>query len=128
VAIEGEKAKVQVKPQNGCSTCALKENCFTGESMPTLWALNPHGAKVGTQVVVELKPQVKILGASLIYLFPLLGLFLGYYLAERIWGGRDYPVLGAIVGLVVFFIALKFIDGLFSKKRGLQPVITSILD
>jgi sigma-E factor negative regulatory protein RseC len=128
ISLAGDKAQVRVTPQEGCSTCALKETCASGDNIPAIWALNPNNAKVGANVVVELKPTMKIFSAFSIYLIPILGLFLGYYLTDKIWGGKDYPVIGAVLGLIASIIMVKFIDTLYSKKRTMQPVISAILD
>jgi sigma-E factor negative regulatory protein RseC len=128
IAVQGEKAQIKITSEDGCAKCALKDSCHSGENIPTIWALNPKNGMVGNQVVVELRPQAKILSATLIFILPLLGLFFGYFIAFAIWGGRDYPVLGAFLGLVIFFGAVRIFDRLLSKNREMQPMVTHIFD
>jgi positive regulator of sigma E activity len=92
-----------------------------------MWALNPLKAKVGDEVVVELLPSSKILGTTLIFIFPLTGMFLGYLTGAYFIGGRDYPVLGSVLGLVCFFLLVRLWDKVLSKKRKFQPEITEVL-
>ena len=128
-ACEGNMAQVAIQPHSGCEDCALKTSCSPGESTHTLWALNPKMAEVGDEVVVELKPEVKVFGSALVFLFPLLGIFAGYFIGGKLGGDNiDYRVVGAVLGLVLFFFIVRVIDKLLSKKREMKPVISHVFE
>ena len=127
ISLRGDSAQVSIQPHGGCEKCAMKNACVPGESTQLLWALNPKEGKVGDEVVVELKPKVKVLGSTLVFIFPLTGLFLGYFLGWRLGGSDDYGVLGAALGIAVFFLLVRLIDKFVGGKKSLKPVIIHIL-
>ncbi len=126
-AIEGDTAQVSIQPHGGCESCALKGTCSPGESSHTLWALNPRGGDIGDEVVVELKPQTKVLGSALVFIMPLAGLFLGYFIGAGLSGSVDGGVVGAALGLAAFFGLVRLIDKAVGGRRELKPVITIVL-
>lgn len=127
VNLSGDMAEVSISPHGGCENCVLKSSCSPGETTRLLWAQNPGVGKVGDEVVVELKPEVKVFGSALVFILPLIGLFIGYLIGIS-WGGNsDYAVLGALIGLVVFFGLVRLVDGFLSKKHNLKPTITQVL-
>ena len=126
VTCQGNMAQVSIQPHGGCKDCALKSSCSPGESTHTLWALNPKEGKAGDDVVVELKPEVKVFGSALVFIFPLIGLFIGYFLGSSWGGGKDYSILGALFGLGVFFLLVRLIDKFLSKNKKMKPVISHI--
>ena len=79
-------------------------------------------------MVVELKPEVKVFGSALVFIFPLAGMFIGYFLGSLWGGGKDYPVLGALLGLVFFFLIVRLVDRLLSKNNKIKPVISHIFN
>ncbi len=123
----GNMAKVAVMPESGgCQSCAMKGACATEGAVHNLWAVNDKGGEVGDEVAVELKAKVKIFGATLVFIFPLLGMFLGVLVGYRSGGSQDYAIVGAVAGLVSFFLIVKFIDKTLQGKRSLMPTITHI--
>ena len=127
ISIRDELAEVTIQPHGGCSKCSMKSACSPDGSTLKLWAANPRGARPGDIVIIELKPEIKILGSALVFLVPLAGLFLGYFSGEY-WGGSDgYGILGAIAGLMLFFGLVRLIDKALSRNSNLSPVITRII-
>lgn len=123
----GEMARIAIQPHGGCSSCALKGSCSPDENTHYLWARNDKNGDVGDEVVVELKPQVKIFGTALIFIFPLLGMFAGYFIGDRAGGNQDASIVGALGGLVLSFIIVKIIDRYVGGKSRLQPAVTQVL-
>jgi positive regulator of sigma E activity len=127
VALEGKMAQVAIQPHDGCGNCPLKKSCSTAGNTQLLWALNPKAGAVGDEVVVELNQKVRIASATLVFIFPLIGLFSGYLIGFG-WGGNDdYAVAGAILGLVLFLALVKIADKIAGQKEKLKPVIVQAL-
>lgn len=121
-------AEVSIQPHGGCSKCSMKSACSPDGSSLKLWAANPGGAKPGDIVIVELKPEIKVMGSALVFIFPLAGLFLGYFIGGY-WGGSDgYGILGATAGLLLFLGLVRLIDKALSRNHNLMPVITKIIN
>jgi sigma-E factor negative regulatory protein RseC len=127
IDIKNDTAQVLIQPHGGCGNCSLKGTCATNEDAHLLWANNPKSGKIGDEVVIELKPEVKIFGSALVFILPLVGLFLGYLAGDKLGGNTDYAVLGAIIGLVLFFGLVRLIDKLLGDRSALKPVITHVL-
>ncbi|GAO36272.1 positive regulator of sigma E, RseC/MucC [Sulfuricella sp. T08] len=135
VKIEHAVAYVQAERKSNCSSCS-ESSCgtsvlanFFGKRTPLYRASNEVGAKVGDRVVVGLNESALFKGTLLLYLFPLLLLFVGAVAGSVLAVTADvkdgYSVAGACIGLAAGFLGLK----LFSSKMGLarqfQPVILS---
>lgn len=135
IKVEHTLAYVQAERKSSCSSCS-ESSCGTSVLMnffarktPLYCASNEVGAKVGDRVVVGLNESAMFKGTLLLYLFPLLLLFVGAVTGNALAVTTDvkdgYSVAGALIGLVTGFVGLKF----FSAKMGLgkqfQPVILS---
>jgi len=123
----GNMAKVAVMTDGGdCQNCAMKGACAPEGAVHNLWAVNDKGGEVGDEVAVELKAKIKVFGTALVFIFPLMGLFSGYFIGYKGGGNQDYAVVGSVMGLVLFLVIVKFIDKTLQKKRNLKPTITHI--
>jgi sigma-E factor negative regulatory protein RseC len=135
VKTEDAIAYVQAERKLNCSGCS-ESSCgtsvlanFFDRKTPLYCANNEVGAKVGDRVVVGLNESALFKGTLLLYLLPLLFLFVGAVAGSVLAATADvkdgYSVAGALIGLVAGFLCLK----LFSAKMGLgkqyQPVILS---
>ncbi len=132
--VEDSVAYVQANRKSSCSGCS-ESNCgtsvlagFLGQKAPLYLARNDAGAKVGDRVMVGLEESALLKGTLLLYLFPLLLLFIGAEAGSAIAdaASRDgYAAVGAMAGLAAGFFGLK----IHSAKAGLggqyRPVILS---
>ena len=121
-------AQVNITSQDECAACALKGSCNpTGEGR-VMWALNNKGGEVGDEVVVELKPSVKVMGSALVFIGPLAGLFGGCLLGYVGGKTQDYAVVGGLSGVIFAFVIMRIIDRKLYKKSNLRPIITRVLN
>lgn len=135
VKIEHAVAYVQAERKSSCSGCS-ESSCgtsvlanFFGQKAPLYRASNEVGAKVGDRVVVGMNESALFKGTLLLYLFPLLLLFVGAVAGSALAVTAEvkdgYSVAGAFIGLVVGFIGLKLLSSKMGLGRQFQPVILS---
>jgi sigma-E factor negative regulatory protein RseC len=135
VKIEHAVAYVQAERKSSCSGCS-ESSCgtsvlanFFGQKTPLYRASNEVGAKVGDRVVVGLNESALFKGTLLLYLFPLLLLFVGAVAGSALAVTADvkdgYSVAGAFIGLMAGFLGLKFLSSKMGLGRQFQPVILS---
>ena len=133
VQVEEQFALVQASQANGCEQCKGR-GCGAGNlsrlycSKPRRFRVeNPTNAGVGDEVVISVAEGAILRGIGLVYLLPLLLLLMGALLgsarAGQSPGLQDgYAAAGAFLGLVVGFIAVKWIS-LVQAKNHFQPYI-----
>ena len=135
VKIEHAVAYVQAERKSNCSGCS-ESSCgtsvlanFFGQRTPLYRASNEVGAKVGDRVVVGMDESAMFKGTLLLYLFPLLLLFVGAVAGSTLAVSAEvkdgYSVAGAFIGLLAGFIGLKLLSAKMGLGRQFQPVILS---
>lgn len=99
--------------QTSCSGCASKSNCATGQVTKAIgnrqhaWSMSTS-EKLSVGDIVEIGlPEKELLSiASIVYLVPLFGLFIGAtvgaYVSNLAFGGAEWPsiILGALGALI----------------------------
>jgi len=124
--IRGNEVVVELTPVSSCSTCALHSVCNPAEvEKPVLTATNPIHAKVGDWVKLEMNPGAAITSAFLIFIFPLLGLVVGYFAGHAF--GRLAEVIGSLMGFAFFLFLVKLLDPILTKKRAFKPIVIQVL-
>lgn len=135
VKIEHAVAYVQAERKSNCGSCS-ESSCgtsvlanFFGQRTPLYRASNEVGAKVGDRVVVGMDESALFKGTLLLYLFPLLLLFVGAVAGSALAVTADlkdgYSVAGAFIGLLAGFIGLKLLSAKMGLGKQFQPVILS---
>lgn len=135
VKIEDATAYVKAERKSGCSACSTG-SCgtsvlagFFAQKTPLYRASNDVGAKVGDRVMVGMDEAAMFKGTLLLYLFPLLLMFVGAVAGSMLAVDMElrdgYSAAGACMGLVVGFLGLKLFSAKMSMNRQFQPVILS---
>lgn len=138
IKIEDAVAYVQAERKSSCSGCS-ESSCgasvlagFFGQKAPLYRASNEIGAKVGDQVVVGMNESALFKGTLLLYMLPLLLLFIGAVvgnaLAATTEASDSYSVIGAAIGLAAGFLGLKLLSARSGLGKQFQPVILSRVD
>jgi positive regulator of sigma E activity len=126
IAIEGQKAVVQVTESDGCHTCNCKGFCImAGDGSVHILADNLLGAHEGDMVTVTLGEGRKIAGTAIVFLTPLIGLFVGLFIGMS-RGGVTGGVVGAIVGVALGLAVLWILDRLLTAGTTFRPRVSSI--
>lgn len=135
IKIEDAVAYVQAERKTSCSGCS-ESSCgtsvlanFFGQRAPLYRARNEAGAKVGDRVMIGMDESALFKGTLLLYLFPLLLLFVGAVAGSALAAtaeARDYcSAIGAVIGLAAGFVALKLFSARLGMGKQFQPVIMS---
>ena len=133
VKIGQEGVFVETSRVSACGSCSSKEGCGTstlsqllGSKSSSFKVLNPIGAALGERVVIGMEETALLKSSLLVYLVPL-----AFLMAGAILGGwlapvnlKDaYAIGGVLIGLVLGFVALKWISASAGANRQFQPVI-----
>jgi sigma-E factor negative regulatory protein RseC len=134
-SIDGPVAKVVLSRRNSCCDSCEKVSCDIPEEGIETEAINQAGARVGQRVKVVMRPYTFIKGALILYVFPILALFIGAFLGKvhlsRIFEKTDSELLAAIGAIIAFLASLlivKLLSGRMSKKTEYRSVIESIVE
>lgn len=108
-ALDGKYTLVQTAIKSTCSGCSTS-SCGTSalakhftDKSTEIKVLNSQGAKAGDNVVIGIDENSMLHASFLVYLLPLITLFIGGYLGEL---GADNPLFGewsSILGGVIGF-------------------------
>jgi sigma-E factor negative regulatory protein RseC len=128
IELDGEYAMVRMD-ETGCGRCHEAGGCG-GNNIGKMFCnaprvfrvLNPEQTAVGTQVMIAIAEGAVRRSAVLAYGLPLLALFLGAFCGSAV-AGESGSIIGAICGLLVAWMGLRFAHGLRSPGRQFQPYI-----
>ncbi len=108
-------AEVVCVRESACSgDCHKCSGCGAAKETILLEAQNPIGAQPGAMVLVRSESGPVLLGAAVLYMIPLLLFFVGYFVADALWG---LGALGGAVAFVVGIAAAVVYDRLVAKKQ-----------
>jgi len=129
-------AIVQTERTSYCGQCTANKGCGTaslssvlGQKYTRIKVINHGFVKVGDKVVIGLEEQALLKSSVVLYLLPLLSLFvfaLGYEMLVTIGEWPHYEPLTILAGILGLFIGLnlaKRIIRQFSKETKLKPVM-----
>jgi len=128
VSVEGDRARVRVSSGSECMGCPSRSHCHGGGSGPReITAINDCGAKVSDTVIFEAEAGKMILSSALIWILPLVSMFVGYYVASRFAGGL-WPIGAAFLFLALSYGVLRILDTLLTGGKSFYPRVSEILD
>ena len=130
IAADDTTVTLQLEQQKGCHSCELSSACGTA-SLGRLLGFrgfdlkldNDAGLKVGDKVILSVSDHAVVMASLLIYLFPLLGMFVGASLVYAAGASEFWVIVAAAIGL---FSALRAAGYLarFSLGKALQPKLS----
>lgn len=123
--INGQTGRVRIQRNAACGDC---KKCIISEeqSFVEVDALNRTGARVGDQVEVVMESGNVLLAAFLVYIVPLITMFLGYIIGQAIGGAAWGYILGGLM-LILPFFGLKLAEKKIQSSGRFQPVIVKLL-
>lgn len=117
--IEGDMALVEFIRSSDCTKCGLCKASAGNRAI--LLCRNPLKAVVGDQVRVEIGSAQLLRGSAVIYLLPLLSMFIGYAIGAGF--SETAGIAGSIIFLVLIFALLRW----YGKRYGL-PLTSEITE
>lgn len=121
-------AKVKTSRHNDCENCGA----CPGNSALVLEARNDIGAKPGQRVAIEIREINMLKAAFIVYMLPLIMIFIGVMAGGVFAEGFGYQLLGFQVagGIIAFTLSvvyIKFFDSAARSDIKMQPVIIRVL-
>jgi len=131
--VEPGWAWVKTKRSSACESCGSRHHCLTqGSDQMVVKAQNTARAKKGDEVELYLSTKTKLTGTAIVYLMPVLGIFIGAFssgpLSEAL--GLN-PSLGmllfTITGLVSAFFLMRYLANRMDSKKALTPLVKRVV-
>lgn len=121
-------AKVKSNRHGDCKNCGA----CPGDNATVLEVQNPVGAKPGQRVVFELKEENMLKAAFVVYILPIIAIFLGSicgtWLAAKFGQPEKmFQIGGAIIAFILSVLYVKVFDRATNKNNKAKPIITRIL-
>lgn len=130
------KARVKIIRQSACSKCE-KDCMLAGDSheMDEMEVVvdNPVSAEKGTMVSLEMGEKPLVYASLIIYLLPLIGLFIGYFAGSWLAQTLDFKLIeltgisGSILFLIFSFVIIRLLDARLRFEKRFHPKITGIV-
>lgn len=128
IELAGDMARVKTSRHNDCENCGA----CPGNAAIVVEASNAVGARPGQRVALQV-PEVNMLKAAfIVYVLPLLALFMGAAIGHYLAGGLGLPALwlqigggGLAFGASLAYI--RYVDRRAKSNAKMQPIITRIL-
>jgi sigma-E factor negative regulatory protein RseC len=127
ISVDGQTARVKTSRHNDCENCGA----CPGNAAIVLEARNPVGAEPGQLVMVEVQEVGMLKSAFIVYMLPLIAMFLGAMAGGWAAGqlARDafwLQVAGAGLAFAAAVLYIRYFDR-SARSNNMQPVITRIL-
>ncbi len=113
--LPGGRAVIQLARASACGeNCAMcKGGCAPTQHTAVVY--DRIGVRPGDMVRVDMPDGVVLKSAFLVYILPLLLLFVCYGAAEALFGSAAVSAASAILGLVAGFLLLRQVDKRFVR-------------
>lgn len=136
VSIENNQTWIETQRKSTCGQCSANKGCGTsvlskvmGNKLSKIKAINNINAQVGDEVVIGLNEQSLLKGAFMIYMLPLILLFLfsfvGQLIADNLQLGNSelLVIIFAVTGFYIGMRKVKAFSSSIAKDEDYQPVI-----
>ncbi|WP_026886080.1 SoxR reducing system RseC family protein [Clostridium beijerinckii] len=128
IEVVGNSARIKVGRHSDCKNCGA---CPGSESL-ILEANNKIGAKPGQRVILEIKETNVLRAAFIVFILPLIALFIGVMLGGIIgqYIGVNkfmFQVIGGVVIFALSIVVVKYFDKASAANEKSKPVIIRIL-
>ncbi len=131
--VEPGWAWVKTKRSSACASCNSRHHCLTqGGDQMLVRAQNTVQAKKGDEVELYLSTKTKLKGTAIVYLLPVLGIFLGAFSADPLSKALGLnPSLGMVVftltGLILAIFLMRYLANRMAAKQALTPLVKRVI-
>lgn len=131
VALASGAVWVETERSSTCSGCSVRSGCGQGlaerlgvrERRGLILALSDLRLNVGDTVVVGISESVLLRGAVLVYLFPLIMLFISAIIASELSAAEPYVMLAGLGGFLAAWLVVRRRSQRAAMDPALQPVV-----
>ena len=131
--VEPGWAWVKTKRSSACENCNSRHHCLTqGVDQMVVKAQNTVRAKKGDEVELYLSTATKLKGTAIVYLLPVLGIFVGAFSAGPLSGALGLnPSLGMVIftitGIVSAVFLMRYLADRMAAKQTLTPLVKRVI-
>jgi sigma-E factor negative regulatory protein RseC len=131
--VEPGWAWVKTKRSSACASCGSRQHCLTqGADQMVVKAQNTARAKKGDEVELYLSTKTKLKGTAIVYLIPVLGIFIGAFSATSLSGALGLnPSLGMVIftitGLVSAVFLMRYLADRMATRQLLNPLVKRVI-
>ncbi|MDN8543395.1 SoxR-reducing system protein RseC [Erwinia sp. ACCC 02193] len=126
-------ATLHSEMKTSCSSCSARKGCGS-HMLNKLGPKNAHVMKIasaeplapGQRIELGIEEKSLLSSALLVYMTPLLGLFIVAGLFQMLFHSDVAAAAGALLGGIGGFIIAKGISGYLGKSASFHPVILSV--
>ena len=129
ISIDGEYATLLVAKTSMCG-----ENCGSckGGCKPSAQKVRARfdgceNAEIGDMAVLEMEDRRVLLMAALLYLSPLVAMFLAYFIADSVSHSEPISILSALISTFLVFFSAKLVDKILKNNKKYEIRITKVL-
>jgi positive regulator of sigma E activity len=116
-AVNGNCITVEIAKGGGCSSCAMKGLCGSGNKPIILHFETDGSYKTGDMVIVEVASSMRILSSLIVFILPLLAMFAFYLIANLVLGySEGASIKSAFLGFLIALLNIRFLDRIIGKK------------
>ncbi len=121
VKIEGHDIWVEGTQSNACGSCQQKASCSTQAlsqlSKKKVTRVNSTlDLHIGDPVIIAIDEGLLLRASALLYFLPLIGLFIGAFLANFFLASSDYKDIGMAVSAVTGFLICLLLIHQYQKS------------
>jgi sigma-E factor negative regulatory protein RseC len=131
--VEPGWAWVKTKRSSACASCGSRHHCLTqGADQMVVKAQNTAGAKKGDEVELFLSTKTKLKGTAIVYLLPVLGIFVGAFSAGPLSEALGLnPSLGMVIftitGIVSAVFLMRYLADRMASRQTLSPLVKRVI-
>lgn len=133
VSVESEGLWVETIQRSVCGSCKAEKGC--GQSLMAkwggkstyLWVLldgrNAQDYQQGDEIQLGIPEDVMVQASLLAYVMPLLLMVLSTWAAHSLFGSEQLTALGALIGLIIGGVMLRWHSHLIRFDTRFQPIL-----
>ncbi len=134
VALEPGAAWVETYRKTTCSGCSARNGCGQGlmdrlgvpPRVGAVRVMSSVQLAVGDSVVIGIQEDVLLRGAFLVYLFPLVALFISALFASELSAEEPYVILAGLTGFLSSWVLVRHLSRQKANDIALQPVVLRV--
>lgn len=123
---------VETVRRSACDSCQARNGCGQsvlqrlglGARQGFIRVLNEqveHDCRVGDEVIIGIPENAVLHGSTLVYLVPLLALFVGALVAQAIGTGEPLIILASFLGMGIGFVAVRWHSHRLRSNSAFMP-------